>query len=197
MKNALRSSRNSASEEICAKFAALTFKPARKRIRLTYMYMYARWRGKVGHLHKCILIEARIKQGFRCHVIGWYDSKSKKSTQFTQSTNRLTISFLVIGAQILVMSLIMEYYIARRGSRKLWTLYETVSCIQQLCEHHTLRTSLLFCVCFVMTPAPSIRWCTVAHYLRFHSHAQVLISYWHDKVNRSIWVLPLVRKTST
>ena len=59
--------------------------------------------------------------------------------------------------------------------RKLWTVYETVSCIlhaavtQMLCIE-----TLLLRARFVMMTVPGIKLCAIAAYHLFHSHAQVL-----------------------
>ena len=66
-----------------------------------------------------------------------------------------------------------------RVSRKLRTVYKTMSCMKQLRA------------CFVMMPVPSIKLCAIASYRLFHSHAQIIISYWLTEVNRSITVWPL------
>ena len=58
-----------------------------------------------------------------------------------------------------------------RGSRKLGTVFDTVSCMQQLRIEH-----MLSCARFVVTPAPSIKICAIASYYLFHSHAQVVSS---------------------
>ena len=39
---------------------------------------------------------------------------------------------------------------------------------------------------FIVTPAQSIKLCAVASYRLFHSHAQDIISYWLNEVNKSI-----------
>ena len=58
-------------------------------------------------------------------------------------------------------------------SRKLWTVYETVSCMQQLRERYASRTCYYARASLVMTPAPGIELCAIAAYRLFHSHAQV------------------------
>ena len=58
----------------------------------------------------------------------------------------------------------------RRVSRKLCTVYETMSFMQQLRIAH----NLLLRARIIRTPAPSIKLCTIASYRLFHSHAQVI-----------------------
>ena len=62
----------------------------------------------------------------------------------------------------------------RRVSRKLWNVYETVSCMQQLRERYASRTCYYARASFNMTPVPGIKLYAIAAYRLFHSHAQVL-----------------------
>ena len=48
---------------------------------------------------------------------------------------------------------------------------------------HICIAYLLLQACFVMTPPPSIKLFSVASYRLFHSHIQVIISYWLDEVD--------------
>ena len=45
---------------------------------------------------------------------------------------------------------------------------------------------LLLRACFVIFPTPCIKLCAIASYHRFHLHAQAVISYWLEEMNRSI-----------
>ena len=56
-----------------------------------------------------------------------------------------------------------------------------VAITHMLCIVHLLLRAR-----FVMTPASSIKLCAIWSYRLFHSHAQVIISYWLNNVNRSI-----------
>ena len=68
--------------------------------------------------------------------------------------------------------------------RKIRTVWDSVlhaAVMRTLCIVHLLASSIK-----LRTPVPKIKLRAFASYHLFHSHAQIIISYWLDKVNSSI-----------
>ena len=71
------------------------------------------------------------------------------------------------------------------GSKKLWTVYETLPWMQQSCKPYTLHFCFYMYTMLCGTSTKHSIMCDCKQHL-FHSHTEVLISYRLDEMNRAV-----------